>query len=356
MQAIFYYAVFYPVIELLAALAIALILIYGGAQVLGGRPDARRAGRLHPVLGALLAADLGPVREVQRAAGRDGGLRAHLRPARHRARGGEPGRRRCGPPPWKAASASRACRSRTPSGATRSCREIDFAVEPGRSVALVGATGAGKTSIISLLMRFYDVRRGRVSLDGRDVREWDLRAPALVDGARAAGRAPLQRHDRVEHPARLGDRRSSACAPPPRPCRPTASSSGCPKGYDTEVTERGVDAVGGPEAAAVLRARAGPRPARADPGRGHLLGRHRDGAADPGGAQRADARPHLDRDRAPALDGAERRPDPGAAQGPDPRARHAPGAARPARHVLQALPAPVQGPGAGAGAARGGQA
>ncbi len=40
----------------------------------------------------------------------------------------------------------------------------------------MGATGAGKTSIISLLTRFYDVQRGRVSLDGIDVRDWDLEA------------------------------------------------------------------------------------------------------------------------------------------------------------------------------------
>ena len=85
MQAIFYYAVFYPMIELLAALATALILVYGGARVLDGRPHARRARRLHPVLRALLAADLGPLREVQRAAGRDGRLGADLRPARHAA-------------------------------------------------------------------------------------------------------------------------------------------------------------------------------------------------------------------------------------------------------------------------------
>ena len=56
---------------------------------------------------------------------------------------------------------------------------FSFAVEPGQSVALVGATGAGKTSIISLLMRFYDVQKGDVLLDGvpidqvavRDLRE-----------------------------------------------------------------------------------------------------------------------------------------------------------------------------------------
>ena len=90
MQAIFYYAVFYPAIELLAALAIALILVYGGGEVLAGRADPRGAGGLHPVLGAVLAADLGPLREVQRAAGRDGGVRAHLRFARHAGDRGQP--------------------------------------------------------------------------------------------------------------------------------------------------------------------------------------------------------------------------------------------------------------------------
>src|SRR6185436_12828504 len=52
-------------------------------------------------------------------------------------------------------------------------QDIDFAVAPGKSVALVGATGAGKTSIISLLARFYDVQKGRVLLDGVDVRDLD---------------------------------------------------------------------------------------------------------------------------------------------------------------------------------------
>ncbi|MEE8371785.1 MAG: ATP-binding cassette domain-containing protein, partial [Sphingomonadales bacterium] len=55
-------------------------------------------------------------------------------------------------------------------------KDIDFSVEPGQSVALVGATGAGKTSIISLLLRFYDVQKGRVTLDDVDVRDYDLQA------------------------------------------------------------------------------------------------------------------------------------------------------------------------------------
>lgn len=50
-------------------------------------------------------------------------------------------------------------------------RDVSFTVAPGESVAFVGATGAGKTSIISLMSRFYDVQRGRVLVDGVDVRD-----------------------------------------------------------------------------------------------------------------------------------------------------------------------------------------
>ncbi len=54
-------------------------------------------------------------------------------------------------------------------------RKVSFEVEPGRSVALVGPTGAGKTSIISLLCRFYDVDSGRILLDGTDLRDLPVR-------------------------------------------------------------------------------------------------------------------------------------------------------------------------------------
>jgi ATP-binding cassette, subfamily B, multidrug efflux pump len=53
-------------------------------------------------------------------------------------------------------------------------RDVSFVVEPGEKVAVVGPTGSGKTTLIKLLNRFYDVRRGRVLVDGIDVREWDL--------------------------------------------------------------------------------------------------------------------------------------------------------------------------------------
>jgi ATP-binding cassette subfamily B multidrug efflux pump len=53
-------------------------------------------------------------------------------------------------------------------------RDVTFAIEPGETVAVVGHTGAGKTTLISLLLRFYDVQKGEIRIDGVDVREMDL--------------------------------------------------------------------------------------------------------------------------------------------------------------------------------------
>ena len=53
-------------------------------------------------------------------------------------------------------------------------RDVTFAVEPGQTVAVVGHTGAGKTTLISLLLRFYDVQKGAIRMDGVDVREMEL--------------------------------------------------------------------------------------------------------------------------------------------------------------------------------------
>ena len=52
---------------------------------------------------------------------------------------------------------------------------IDLAIRPGETVALVGSTGAGKSTVVNLLNRFYDINRGSITVDGIDVREMDLK-------------------------------------------------------------------------------------------------------------------------------------------------------------------------------------
>jgi ATP-binding cassette subfamily B protein len=53
-------------------------------------------------------------------------------------------------------------------------RDVTFSIEPGETIAVVGHTGAGKTTLISLLLRFYDVQKGAVRIDGVDIKEMDL--------------------------------------------------------------------------------------------------------------------------------------------------------------------------------------
>jgi ATP-binding cassette subfamily B multidrug efflux pump len=118
-------------------------------------------------------------------------------------------------------------------------RGIDLRVRPGESVALVGATGAGKTSVISLLSRFYDVQRGRVLLDGVDVRDYkqhELRrhvGVVLQDVFLFAGT--------VASNLTLGDETVTRSRME-EVCRFVGAHdfiATLPHGYDTEVRERG---------------------------------------------------------------------------------------------------------------------
>ncbi|HXO04039.1 MAG TPA: ABC transporter ATP-binding protein [Candidatus Sulfotelmatobacter sp.] len=62
----------------------------------------------------------------------------------------------------------------TPKEAEWVLRDVSFRVEPGQTLAIVGHTGAGKTTIIQLLLRFYDIQRGEILLDGVDIRTMEL--------------------------------------------------------------------------------------------------------------------------------------------------------------------------------------
>jgi ATP-binding cassette subfamily B protein len=62
------------------------------------------------------------------------------------------------------------------SGGEDVLRELNFAVRPGQRVALLGATGSGKSSLVNLIPRFYDAHRGQICIDGIDVRDWEPEA------------------------------------------------------------------------------------------------------------------------------------------------------------------------------------
>ena len=170
----------------------------------GRDPHGGRAGGVHPVHPAILPAAAGPLREVQPAAERDGFVRAGLRPAGragHRARAGEPQAASSAGP--RARSASRGSGSATAADGPWVLRDVSFTASPGQTVALVGHTGAGKTTIVNLLLRFYDPERGRITVDGVDIRELSTADLRSVDRLRAAGSLPVHRR----HPAQPHARR-----------------------------------------------------------------------------------------------------------------------------------------------------
>jgi ATP-binding cassette subfamily B protein len=233
---IFYYAVFYPAIELLAALATALIILYGGWRVLAGtltlgalvafiqyserfwRPISDLSEKFNILQQAMASSEriftlLDTTPQVVAPP-------APVRLDRVRGRVGFEG----------------VTFGYAPGAPVLS--DIDFTVEPGRSVALVGATGAGKTSIISLLARFYDVQQGRVTLDGTDVRDLD---PAQLRSSLALVLQDVHLFSgTIASNIRLGspipDERVREAA---RAVHAHRFIEALPKGYDTEVRERG---------------------------------------------------------------------------------------------------------------------
>jgi ATP-binding cassette subfamily B protein len=169
---IFYYAVFFPLVDFIGAVGVALIIWYGGYRVMQNALS----------LGALVAFIqyssflFQPIRDIS---DKYNVLQAAV-VASHRI--------------FKTLDLPIAINSPSQpmkSGRARGLIEFDhvwfaykdedwilkdvsFSIQPGQSIALVGHTGSGKTTITNLLMRFYDIQRGRILLDGVDLRDWNL--------------------------------------------------------------------------------------------------------------------------------------------------------------------------------------
>ncbi|MDX1642879.1 MAG: ABC transporter ATP-binding protein [Thermoanaerobaculia bacterium] len=172
-EAIFYYAVYFPAVELITSVGIGLILWYGGGRVIAGalsvgalvaflqyaqrfyQPLADLSEKYN-ILQAAMASSERIFRLLDRPVDITTPAEAHRGPLEGRI------------------EFDRVSFRYEPDKPV--LRDVSFTVEPGETVAIVGHTGAGKSTLANLLLRFYDVDEGAVRLDGVDVRRWDLEA------------------------------------------------------------------------------------------------------------------------------------------------------------------------------------
>jgi ATP-binding cassette, subfamily B, multidrug efflux pump len=118
-------------------------------------------------------------------------------------------------------------------------RDVSFRVEPGQTLAIVGHTGAGKTTIIQLLLRFYDIQRGEILLDGVDIRAMDLQELRRLFGI--VLQDPFLFTGTLESNVKLGTETISRAAAESalREVGLGTFLESQPQGVETPVTERG---------------------------------------------------------------------------------------------------------------------
>jgi ATP-binding cassette subfamily B protein len=123
--------------------------------------------------------------------------------------------------------------------------DISFHARPGERVAIVGHTGAGKSTLMSLLIRFYDPQAGRIELDGVDLR--DLKLNSLRDQISVVLQEPLLFSGTIEENIRYGKLEASAeqIRDAARAANAHDFIEGLPAGYDTVLGERGAQISGG---------------------------------------------------------------------------------------------------------------
>ena len=171
-DAIFGHALFYPAVEVLSVLAIAVIVAYGGSQVLGGTAQ----------LGTLVAFLFWSRRmfqPIQDLSEKYTVLQSAMASAERIFKLlDEPVSITSSPQPRSLPTEAGRVEFRNVWFAYNDedwvLRDVSFVIDPGGMTAIVGHTGAGKTTLTNLLLRFYDIQKGQILLDGVDIRELDL--------------------------------------------------------------------------------------------------------------------------------------------------------------------------------------
>jgi ATP-binding cassette subfamily B multidrug efflux pump len=177
-ETIFYYAVFYPLVDFIGAVGIAVVIFAFGAEYLGGFNTAATPVTIG-ILASFIQYSLQLFQPIRDLSDKFNVLQAAI-VASHRIfilldRDIE-----ITTPlePKKTGKAAGRIEFQNVWFAYKDddwvLRDVSFKVELGESVALVGHTGSGKTTITNLIMRFYDVQKGRILVDGVDVRDWHL--------------------------------------------------------------------------------------------------------------------------------------------------------------------------------------
>jgi ATP-binding cassette subfamily B protein len=141
-----------------------------------------------------------------------------------------------------------------PGAAAPVLQDVSFALEPGKTIAIVGPTGSGKSTIVALLARLHEPPRGTMFVDGVDVRDWPL--DALRGTMAVVPQEPFLFSDSVADNIAFGLGRALDVEGPGRPGRSTlldaarvasldADVADFPNGYDTLIGERGITLSGG---------------------------------------------------------------------------------------------------------------